>query len=145
MKTVMTNGCFRLIHVGHARLFKYCKQLAQGGPVIVCLNTDDSVAGLKGGAIIPYTQRKELLEAFSDVTVVTPFSTEEQLLDLLKLVRPSYLVKGPLEGPLNQEKVDLLAKWGGQYIHMEVKDDSSTRIIEGLRAELREGTLRHDR
>ena len=45
MKKIFTNGCFDILHRGHIELLQYCSEL---GEVIVGLNSDTSVARLKG-------------------------------------------------------------------------------------------------
>ena len=48
---VLTNGCFDLLHVGHARLLASCKQF--GDVLVVGVNGDESVALLKDGRTQP--------------------------------------------------------------------------------------------
>ena len=43
---VFTNGCFDLLHIGHVSLFQKAKTL--GDVLIVAINSDKSLAGLKG-------------------------------------------------------------------------------------------------
>ena len=45
-KITLANGCFDVLHVGHVRYVKAAKEL--GGKLIVAVNSDDSVRGLKG-------------------------------------------------------------------------------------------------
>ena len=45
-KVVFTNGCYDLLHPGHIRLLESARSL--GDILILALNTDDSVARLKG-------------------------------------------------------------------------------------------------
>src|SRR4030042_186598 len=44
-KIVFTNGCFDIIHIGHIRYLKEAKAL--GGVLVVGLNSDRSVSGIK--------------------------------------------------------------------------------------------------
>lgn len=134
MTTVVVSGCLQIIHPGHCRLLAKCKELAHGGVVIVALNTDESVERLKPGRLyVPYAERRHVLESIRFVDIVHPFNTEDELISLIKLVRPGYLVKG--KGKCSQEKIDLLASWGGQYISMEADgDESTTELVRRLRA-----------
>ena len=57
-KTVFTNGCFDILHVGHARYLKEAASL--GDLLIVGLNTDHSVRNLKVLKDQSYLKMKEL-------------------------------------------------------------------------------------
>lgn len=113
--------------------------------MIVALNTDKSIERLKPGRLLmSYEDRKRVLESISYVNVVTPFDTEEDLIHLLRITRPGYLVKG--KGQCGKQKRDLLSSWGGKYISMEADESESTSaIVERLREKLPPGDLRNDR
>lgn len=136
MPIVLTNGCFDLLHPGHLRLLQHCRALADGGQVIVALNSDDSVRRLKGPSrpIMPYEARREMLMGLKAVDAVVGFDSEAELLDLLEKLRPDALVKGPPFRGRNRDKLALLASWGGEYIHLDsLSDTSTTDIAERLR------------
>ena len=73
MKTVITYGTFDLLHYGHLELLRRSKKLAGvGGKLIVAVSTDEFNV-LKGKAShMPYTKRKELVEAIRYVDQVIP-------------------------------------------------------------------------
>ncbi len=48
---VFTNGCFDILHVGHVRYLGEAKKL--GDVLVLGLNSDASVRGLKGGQASP--------------------------------------------------------------------------------------------
>lgn len=130
--TVMTNGVLDIIHPGHVKLLNYCRHLAGKGEVIVALNSDESVRGLKPGRPInSFTKRQAVLLAMRDVDRVVLFDNEQALMETIEHFKPDYLVKGP--GTPSKEKIDLLAKWGGKYLRIEGTDDSTTKIIERIR------------
>jgi len=56
-----------LWHIGHLRAIKQC---AKHGEVIVGLLSDGVLKNYKGGCIIPFSQRKEILEAIPEVSKV---------------------------------------------------------------------------
>jgi len=60
-KITLANGCFDVLHVGHVRYVKAAKEL--GGKLIVAVNSDDSVRGLKGEGRphMPENERAEIL------------------------------------------------------------------------------------
>lgn len=75
-KTVITYGTFDMFHVGHLRLFKRMREL--GEQVIVAVSTDEFNA-LKGKqALIPYAERKEIIEALGCVDLVIPEQSWDQ-------------------------------------------------------------------
>ena len=100
MRTIFTNGCFDIIHIGHIKLLYYCYGLAYqttGGPckVVVGLNSDSSVKRLKGEErpINNEEDRKYILEALRCVDDVIIFN-EDTPYELIKQVNPDIIVKG---------------------------------------------------
>lgn len=91
-KIVFTNGCFDIIHTGHVRYLREAKKL--GSALIVGLNSDSSVAGIKPGRPVnPQDQRAEVLAALEMVDYVVIFN-EDTPYNLIKLIKPDVLVKG---------------------------------------------------
>ncbi|MEA5001644.1 MAG: adenylyltransferase/cytidyltransferase family protein [Endomicrobiaceae bacterium] len=92
-KIVFTNGCFDLIHIGHVSLFQKAKTL--GDVLIVAINSDKSLAGLKGPKrpLVPQKDRTKLLAAITAIDYVVIFN-EQTPYELLKKLRPDILVKG---------------------------------------------------
>src|SRR4051812_15087887 len=80
------NGCFDLLHVGHVRYLQGAA--AEADRLIVAVNTDASVRGLKGPdrPVQPEQDRAELVAALRGVSYVVLFSDPnvERLLLLLK-------------------------------------------------------------
>jgi rfaE bifunctional protein nucleotidyltransferase chain/domain len=92
-KIVFTNGCFDILHVGHADYLE--KAALLGTKLVVGLNTDESVKRLKGESrpVNPEYARARLLAALGFVDLVVLFA-EDTPLDLIKALLPSVLVKG---------------------------------------------------
>lgn len=68
MMRIYTGGTMDLFHAGHVELLKDCARLGQ---VWVALNTDEFVTEFKGQPpVIPYAQRKAVLESCSHVYAV---------------------------------------------------------------------------
>jgi D-glycero-beta-D-manno-heptose 1-phosphate adenylyltransferase len=93
-KTIaFANGCFDLLHAGHVRYLQAAAD--EGDRLIVAVNDDRSVAGLKGAGrpILSAADRAELVSALRGVDYVVIFgdSTVERLLLLL---RPDVHCKG---------------------------------------------------
>jgi rfaE bifunctional protein nucleotidyltransferase chain/domain len=80
------NGCFDLLHVGHVRYLQGAA--AEADRLVVAVNDDRSVAGLKGEGrpILTASDRAELVAALRGVDYVVVFgdATVERLLLLLK-------------------------------------------------------------
>jgi rfaE bifunctional protein nucleotidyltransferase chain/domain len=87
------NGCFDLLHVGHIRYLQAAA--AEADRLIVAVNDDRSVAGLKGEGrpILPAADRAELVAALRGVDYVIVFG-DPDVGRLLKLVTPDVHCKG---------------------------------------------------
>jgi rfaE bifunctional protein nucleotidyltransferase chain/domain len=87
------NGCFDLLHVGHIRYLQGAA--AEADRLIVAVNDDASVAGLKGEArpIMPAADRGELVAAVAGVDYVVIFG-DPTVERLLRLIQPDVHCKG---------------------------------------------------
>jgi len=92
-RVVFTNGCFDLLHPGHVRLLERAR--GHGERLIVAVNSDDSVRGLKGPTrpVLPESERASTLAALASVDAVTVFGEETPHV-LLATLLPDVLVKG---------------------------------------------------
>lgn len=89
----LANGCFDLLHVGHARYLQACA--AEADRLIVAVNDDRSVAGLKGTGrpILMASDRAELVAALRGVDYVVVFG-DADVERLLLLLKPDVHCKG---------------------------------------------------
>jgi len=87
------NGCFDLLHVGHIRYLQGAA--AEADRLIVAVNDDRSVAGLKGPGrpILPASDRAELVAALRGVDYVIVFA-DPTVERLLRLLQPDVHCKG---------------------------------------------------
>jgi len=92
-KIVFTNGCFDILHKGHASYLQKAKEL--GDVLVVGLNSDSSVKRLKGENRPINTQedRAYLLGALESIDFVVVFD-EDTPYELIKKLRPHILTKG---------------------------------------------------
>ena len=92
-KVIFTNGCFDILHRGHASYLQKAKAL--GDILIVGLNSDESVRRLKGESrpVNSLEDRAYLLAALESVDYVVSFE-EDTPYELIKRVQPDILVKG---------------------------------------------------
>ena len=131
-RIVFTNGCFDLLHAGHVRYLEAAKAL--GNVLIIGINSDPSVRGLKGPLrpILPLEERAEILSGLACVDYVTVFD-EPTPLELITLIQPHVLVKG---GDWTREDVvgrDVVEGSGGEVVILPfVPGSSTTNIIETI-------------
>lgn len=128
LKAVFTNGCFDLLHPGHLRYLHEAR--AQGDFLFVGLNSDASVAALKGPArpICPQEVRAEMLAGLSVVDAVVVFDQPTPLA-LINHLRPDVLVKGgdwPLETLVGRREVE---SWGGRALTIALAEGFSTTSL----------------
>ncbi len=92
-RIIFTNGCFDILHRGHATYLQQAKEL--GDILIVGLNSDESIRRLKGKdrPINNLEDRAFLLGALESVDYVVPF-TQDTPYELIKKIVPHILVKG---------------------------------------------------
>jgi len=92
-KIVFANGCFDILHVGHARYLAGAK--AEGDVLVVGVNSDASERGNKGEGrpILPESARAELVAALAPVDYVVIFG-EPNVEPLLEELRPHVHAKG---------------------------------------------------
>lgn len=131
-RIVMANGCFDVLHVGHVRYLKAAKDL--GGKLIVAVNADDSVRGLKGEGrpVMPDNERAEILAALEPVDAVVIFS-EPDVRALLDEIRPDIQAKGTDYTADSVPERDVVASYGGRVaIVGDPKDHSATGIIQQI-------------
>jgi len=133
-RLVFTNGCFDVLHVGHARYLAAARSL--GDALLVAVNSDRSVRALKGEGrpVVCESERAEMLAALAAVDFVTVFE-EESPRRLIAELLPDVLVKGgdyALSEIHGREEVEAA---GGRVLALPfVEGASTTGIIERIKA-----------
>ena len=93
MKIGFTCSCFDLLHAGHILMLKDAKE--QCDKLIVGLQTDPTLdRAEKNKPIQTYEERFIQLEAVKYVDDIIKYETEEELYQLLKLMRPNIRILG---------------------------------------------------
>ncbi len=128
-KIVFTNGCFDLLHLGHIDYLSKASDM--GNKLIIGLNSDHSISGLKGPTrpITNEISRACILASLLFVDAVILFD-EETPLNLIHFIKPDVLVKG---ADYTIEQIvghDLVLKNGGQVKTIEYLPGYSTTSIE---------------
>lgn len=127
------NGGFDLLHVGHIRYLEGARREADR--LIVAINSDQSVRGLKGPArpILPEGDRAELVDALRAVDYVVIFD-EPTVTALLKLLRPEVHCKGTDYTIDTVPERDTVRAYGGRIaIVGDPKDHSTTDLLSRLK------------
>ena len=131
-KIVFTNGCFDILHAGHADYLNKAKSL--GDILVVGINSDASVRRIKGEKrpILPQQMRAYLLDNLKPVDYVVIFE-EDTPLELIKAIKPDVLVKG---ADWDLERIvgaDFVLSYGGRVERIPFSFDVSTsKIIERI-------------
>ena len=127
---VFTNGCFDLIHPGHVALLREARK--QGHFLMVAINSDQSVRGLKGEGrpVQNEADRAEVLAAMRDVDGVVVFD-EETPAEIIEALKPDVLVKG---GDYSPEKVvgrEVVESAGGRVHIVPLVEGKSSSALAG--------------
>lgn len=126
-KVVFTNGCFDILHRGHATYLAQAREL--GDLLVVGLNTDASVRRLKGPSRPVNSERDRafLLASLACVDFVILFDedTPEQL---IHQVQPDVLVKGGDYTLDNIVGADFVLQNGGTVTTIPFVDGYSTTL-----------------
>ena len=131
-RIVFTNGCFDILHLGHASYLADARDL--GDVLVVGLNTDESVRRLKGAnrPVKDQDTRALLLASLQVVDLVVLFP-EETPSELIRLVKPDVLVKG---GDYRKEEIagyETVTAYGGEIVTIPfVEGHSSSSLIQKI-------------
>lgn len=128
MRVVFTNGCFDLLHHGHADYLEVAASL--GDKLVVGVNSDRSVRTLKGPErpVNTADARARLLAALAFVDAVCIFD-EDTPLEIIQILHPNVLVKG---GDYTFETIvgaDFVTKNGGEVHVVPLTEGVSTTSI----------------
>jgi rfaE bifunctional protein nucleotidyltransferase chain/domain len=130
---VFTNGCYDVLHPGHIRLLEEARSL--GDVLILALNTDASVARLKGPTrpLISQDERAQMALALEAVDAVT-FFDEDTPRELIAAVLPDVLIKGADWAHFIAGREEVEAA-GGQVLALPLEPGySTTGIVEQILA-----------
>lgn len=78
MTNVLSLGTFDILHRGHLKLFKKCREIAGKGYVIIGLNTDEFIEKYKGKKpVMSYDERHTMIGETGMVDLVLPNGQEK--------------------------------------------------------------------
>jgi rfaE bifunctional protein nucleotidyltransferase chain/domain len=128
-KITFTNGCFDLLHLGHADYLAKASDF--GNVMVVGLNSDISVKNIKGKSrpLNDQYSRAMIIASFSFVDAVVIFD-EDTPYNLIDLIKPDILVKGNDYKPEDIVGFDIVKSNGGTVETVEFVEGYSTSNIE---------------
>ncbi|HYE86496.1 MAG TPA: adenylyltransferase/cytidyltransferase family protein [Vicinamibacterales bacterium] len=133
LRIAFANGGFDLLHVGHIRYLEGAKR--EGDRLVVAVNSDASVRGLKGPnrPILAQADRAELVAALRAVDYVVIFD-EPTVTSLLELLRPDVHCKGTDYTIDTVPERETVKAYGGRIaIVGDPKDHSTTELLSKLK------------
>ncbi|HKO17318.1 MAG TPA: D-glycero-beta-D-manno-heptose 1-phosphate adenylyltransferase, partial [Acidobacteriaceae bacterium] len=127
-RVTFTNGCFDLLHIGHITLLETARR--EGDRLVVGINSDRSVRGLKGETrpIVGERERAQILASLSAVDAVVIFD-EPTPLQVIEALRPDVIIKG---GDYTEDTVvgaKEVRSWGGRVKILPIVEGFSTTNI----------------
>jgi len=122
------NGCFDVLHVGHVRYLADAR--AQADRLVVAINDDASVSGLKGPGrpILSGADRAEMVAALESVDYVVLFS-DPDVHRLLRALKPDVHCKGTDYTPDTVPERETVRAYGGRIAIVGDPKDHSTRDL----------------
>jgi rfaE bifunctional protein nucleotidyltransferase chain/domain len=129
------NGGFDLLHVGHVRYLQAAAR--EGDRLVVAINDDESVRGLKGAGrpILTGADRAELVAALRGVDYVVLFH-EPTVAPLLLAIKPDVHCKGTDYTRDTVPERDTVRAYGGRIaIVGDPKDHSTRDLLARLRGQ----------
>ena len=131
-KIVFTNGCFDILHYGHA---KYLQDAKKAGDILVVgVNSDASIRKIKGKnrPVVDEKNRLGLLAALESIDYLTLFK-EATPLRVIQEIKPDILVKGADWNKNNIVGSDFVLRYGGKVKTVKlVKGLSTTDLIKKI-------------
>ena len=114
-RIISTSGCFDILHAGHVTYLKEARE--KGDLLIVMLNSDSSVKGIKGDG-------RPIVRIFDEPTPC----------ELITLIKPDIVVKGGDYRDKHIPEMDAAGAYGGKVEYVGLTEGcSSTNIIERIR------------
>jgi D-beta-D-heptose 7-phosphate kinase/D-beta-D-heptose 1-phosphate adenosyltransferase len=141
-RIAFTNGCFDILHYGHARYLQDAKK--SGDILVVGVNSDRSVRKIKGKdrPVVAEKNRLGLLAALESVDYLVLFK-EATPLKVIQAVKPDILIKGADWNKNNIVGSGFVASYGGKVKTVKLvkraKQSTVRRIIDANINRVKEG------
>ena len=141
--------CFStdIIHSGHISIIRKAEKL---GKLIIGVLSDEAIASYRHFPILPFAERKALMESIAGVYRVV---VQEKLsyTENLRQLRPTYVVHGDdwregFQKPIREEVINVLAEYGGKLVEFPYSNDPKYLELEKMsRAKLAMPDMRRGR
>ncbi|MFA7578452.1 MAG: phosphoenolpyruvate mutase, partial [Candidatus Muiribacteriota bacterium] len=134
MKKVYLAMSADIIHNGHINIIKKASEL---GEVIVGVLTDEVISEYKRLPLLPYEQRKTIIENIKGVKEVisqTKLDYEENL----RKIKPDYVVHGDdwkqgVQSKIREKVINVLKEWNGELVEVNyTKGVSISKLDEAI-------------
>lgn len=131
MKTVYMSFSTDIIHGGHIKIIN---EAAKMGKVIIGVLCDEVVASYKRFPMLPYSERKEILNSLKGVYKTVPQFTLSYAENLRKF-KPDYVVHGDdwktgFQSTIRAEVIEVLKEYGGELIEFPYANDDAYKLLE---------------
>jgi len=139
-RIVFTNGCFDVLHAGHAAYLAAAAKL--GDVLVVGVNSDRSVHRLKGPGrpVNPLADRLAVLAALAGLDHLVVFEDDTPAA-LLRALRPDVYVKGGDYTEAMLAEAALVRELGGEVRIVDYVEDHSTHhLLDRIRSGTGAGT-----
>ena len=141
--------CFStdIIHSGHISIIRKAEKL---GRLIIGVLSDEAIASFRHFPILPFAERKVLMESIAGVYKVVP-QKELSYAENLRKLRPTCVVHGDdwregFQKPIREEVVSVLAEYGGKLVEFPYSNDPQYLDLEKMsRAKLAMPDIRRAR
>lgn len=146
-RTVYMSFAADMLHSGHIAILKKASRL---GKLTVGVLSDEAVASYKRFPLLPFAERKAMIESISGVFRVVEQRTLSYR-ENLETLQPDFVVHGDdwregFQKPIRDEVVSILAFYGGQLVEFPYAREEKYRALEArARADLSLPDLRRAR
>lgn len=143
--------CFstEYIHSGHVAIINKARRL---GRLIVGILSDEAIASYKRFPLIPFEERKALIENIAGVERVIEQKTLSYA-DNLRRIKPTYVVHGDdwkegFQTPIRQEVCEVLSEYGGRLVEYAYSNSPKYKELDDVHRsevsmpDIRRGRLR---
>ena len=141
--------CFStdIIHSGHISIIRKAEKL---GKLIIGVLSDEAIASYRHFPILPFAERKSLMESIAGVYRVVD-QKKLSYADNLRMLKPTYVVHGDdwregFQKPIRDEVLRVLSEFGGQLVEFPYSKDQKYIDLENMsRAKLAMPDMRRGR
>jgi len=131
-KIAFTNGCFDILHYGHAKYLEDAKRHCD--ILIVAINSDNSIKRLKGKKrpLIRLKDRMNIIAALESVDYVTSFD-EDTPAEIITYLKPDLVIKGADYKVKDIVGARIVKEYGGSIKRIKfIKGYSVTSLVNGI-------------